>query len=199
MRDPYQTLGLPSSASPADAEVAFRRLLKECHPDRYVGAPSAVVADAERRTREVTAAISAIRSGWRPPAPRTSWDPGAYERATADPGTDWFGNPLHEPQGTFACPLCGTDAADLFALEVHFAERHAGISARPSRRPGNRFAHWLRFLPAPSFSLFLALVLWWTAVVRLAPQAVERVGIWIGVVGFFVLRAMAYHAQRHRL
>ena len=80
-------------------------------------------------------------------------------------------------------------------LELHFRERHASAT----RRGGNRIAHWLRFLPAPSFSLFLTLIIWWAVVVKLAPPTIERAGIWVGVVGFFVPPAMAYHAQRHRL
>ena len=197
MHDPFQTLGIPPDADLADAEAAFRRELKRSHPDRHAGAPPAVVADAERRTRELTEAIRAVRAGWRPDSPRRVPDDAWHVRhgfATSE-GTDWFGHPQGERTAAATCPLCGTELTDVVELELHFraAHGHAG------RRPGNRFVHWLRFLPAPSFSLFLVMVAWWVLVVALTPPAVERAGIWIGVIGFLLLRGTVYRAQRDRL
>lgn len=60
--DPYRTLGVPASATLAEAEDAYHRLLRQEHPDLHHTAGPERVADAERRTRELNAAISAIRN-----------------------------------------------------------------------------------------------------------------------------------------
>ena len=36
-RDYYETLGLARGASEQDIKSAFRRLAKDCHPDRHPG------------------------------------------------------------------------------------------------------------------------------------------------------------------
>lgn len=55
MRDPYDTLGLPRSASQDDIKRAYRRLVKELHPDLNPG--DAIV---EQRFKEVSAAYDLL-------------------------------------------------------------------------------------------------------------------------------------------
>ncbi len=51
MKDPYELLGVPKTASEADIKAAFRRLAKEHHPDRNPGDEAAA-----RRFKELNAA-----------------------------------------------------------------------------------------------------------------------------------------------
>ena len=55
MRDPYKTLGLPRSASQDDIKRAYRRLVKELHPDLNPG--DAIV---EQQFKEVSAAYDLL-------------------------------------------------------------------------------------------------------------------------------------------
>jgi DnaJ-class molecular chaperone len=55
MRDPYQVLGVPKSASEADIKKAFRNLAKKHHPDTHAGD-----AGAQKRFQEISAAYDII-------------------------------------------------------------------------------------------------------------------------------------------
>lgn len=215
--DPYKTLGLPPEATRAQAESAFRRLLMESHPDRHVGEGPDALAEAEQRTRELTAAIAAVRKGWTPAAaadPRNSTahrprqhrasGPPPWERTygfEASDDTDWFGNPSarEERVRAVSCPWCGEPFWHIYDFEQHLvlqhesAERLTNLSRRRSR---SRLITWLRYLPMPSGTLLLLLIFWWYAVVLVLPTSVEPVGIWIGVLGFMFLRALVFHHQR---
>ena len=59
--DPYATLGVSSSASDDDGELAYRRLMSEFHPDRVASAGAEIRGLAERRTREANAAWDEIK------------------------------------------------------------------------------------------------------------------------------------------
>lgn len=59
----YQVLGLKNDAGPAEIKLAYRRLLKQHHPDK-LAASNASAADVKRateKTREITAAYEYIR------------------------------------------------------------------------------------------------------------------------------------------
>src|SRR5262245_14985419 len=90
---PYEMLGIRPTARLAEAEAAYRALLLECHPDLHAHAGPEAIAWAERRTRELNAAIHEIRTH-----PRvfvgTAGEQFAHDHgfhATDD--TDWFGYP----------------------------------------------------------------------------------------------------------
>lgn len=53
--DFYQTLGVSESASRADIKKAFRKLAKECHPDRHKGDPK-----KEERFKEISEAYETL-------------------------------------------------------------------------------------------------------------------------------------------
>ena len=64
VRDAYQALGVGPDASNDDIKKAYRRLMNRNHPDKIVGEnpDAAVVAEAERRTREVRSAYEMLKA-----------------------------------------------------------------------------------------------------------------------------------------
>jgi DnaJ like chaperone protein len=64
LRAAYEALGVTVEASNADIKTAYRRLMNKNHPDKIAGSnPEAdVVAEAERRTREVRSAYEMLKA-----------------------------------------------------------------------------------------------------------------------------------------
>jgi DnaJ like chaperone protein len=64
VRDAYATLGVDPEASNDEIKKAYRRLMNRNHPDKIAGSnPEAeVVAEAERRTREVRSAYEMLKA-----------------------------------------------------------------------------------------------------------------------------------------
>lgn len=64
VRNAYLTLGVERTASNADIKRAYRRLMSRNHPDKIAGSNPAqdVVAEAERRTREVRVAYEMLKA-----------------------------------------------------------------------------------------------------------------------------------------
>lgn len=64
VRDAYETLGVTRSASNDDIKKAYRRLMNRSHPDKIAADnPGAeVIAEAERRTREVKRAYELLKA-----------------------------------------------------------------------------------------------------------------------------------------
>ena len=60
----YQTLGVPSSALDEEVKRAYRRLMKENHPDRLVakGLPPEMVALAQEKAKQINLAYEAIKT-----------------------------------------------------------------------------------------------------------------------------------------
>ena len=61
MRDPYEVLGVPRTATQEEIKSAYRALAKKYHPDQYSGTPLADVAN--EKMQEVNEAYDAIISG----------------------------------------------------------------------------------------------------------------------------------------
>ncbi|KAF1069752.1 MAG: Co-chaperone protein DjlA [Pseudomonas citronellolis] len=54
-------LGVRADSDPAEIKRAYRRLISQHHPDRFVGASEARIAEATERTREVRQAYALVR------------------------------------------------------------------------------------------------------------------------------------------
>lgn len=99
--DPYQVLGIPESASPAEVKRAYRQKVRTCHPD-------AVGAGREAEFLKVQEAYEAIRSGKacarkRPRRPRVPTD----AELELDPTEAAQGVSLRVPMWVQTpCPVC---------------------------------------------------------------------------------------------
>ncbi len=121
---PEEVLGLPAGASPDACRAAFRRLVREHHPDAHPGASSAETRRHAEELRRVTAAWAALlaeQRGGR--VERRSTDP-ADPPSEADPETIFDATPFDgegmdgevalrsPPSGLVVVPMA------LFALAV---------------------------------------------------------------------------------
>jgi DnaJ like chaperone protein len=64
LRNAYEALGVNADSSNSDIKTAYRRLMNQNHPDKISGnnpAPD-VIAEAERRTREVRSAYEMLKA-----------------------------------------------------------------------------------------------------------------------------------------
>ncbi len=58
MNNPYEVLGIPKNATDDEINTAYRKLVKQYHPDRYVGNPLADLA--AEKIKEINKAYDAI-------------------------------------------------------------------------------------------------------------------------------------------
>ena len=58
---PYKVLGVGKDAPQAEVERAYRRLISQYHPDKYVDAAPELRAKAEKKAREINAAYDQIQ------------------------------------------------------------------------------------------------------------------------------------------
>lgn len=58
---PYKVLGVGEDAPEAEIERAYRRLISQYHPDKYVDAAPELRAEAEKKAREINAAYDQIQ------------------------------------------------------------------------------------------------------------------------------------------
>lgn len=72
MIDPYQTLGIPRTATPDEAKQAYRRMARKYHPD------VSKEPNAEERFKEIQAAWESIKN------PRAQW-----QSTSSRPGGEW--------------------------------------------------------------------------------------------------------------
>ena len=74
MRDPYQVLGVPSTATDEEVKKAYRDLARKYHPDNYHDNPLADLA--QERMKEINEAYEAVQSQRK--AARAGGDSGGY-------------------------------------------------------------------------------------------------------------------------
>lgn len=207
--NPYEVLHLPSTASPDDAEAAYRQLLRAYHPDLHQGGGAEQLAWAESMTRELNEAIGLVRDGWRPAGWVLGTAPAGpdFGFRTA-PDTDWFGNPLDRRVRAEAvdCPLCGRRFTDAVAYRAHLAydHRHPGTGPHqppPSeRRSALSYLRWVGWIPAPAFWFFVVLVGYWLVVLAtLGESWVAIVAVWLGVIWYLLFLRLAYKLRRPRV
>ena len=64
--NPYRTFNLTAEASDAEVDLAYRRLISQYHPDKFVDAAPELRAQAEARARDINAAYDRIRQARKP-------------------------------------------------------------------------------------------------------------------------------------
>ena len=80
MRDPYQVLGVPSTATDEEVKKAYRNLAKKYHPDNYHDDPLADLA--QEKMKEINEAYEEIQNQ-APPAMATEPTAAAMAAPTA--------------------------------------------------------------------------------------------------------------------
>ncbi|WP_366657943.1 DnaJ C-terminal domain-containing protein [Fodinicurvata sp. EGI_FJ10296] len=119
MRDPYRILGLTRNAAPDEVKQAYRRLVKEVHPDLHPGDPSmerrfkevagayALLGDPDKRSRYDRGLIDAegrpLTRGWRSwrgPGPHTRTTGGSPEAARRSANDSGSGDRTAKETGT---------------------------------------------------------------------------------------------------
>lgn len=164
--DYYAALGVPLHASDDEIRRAYHRLAKLWHPDRYMAAPPALRARAERRMRALTAAYGALGDS----ASRHAYD---QRRGYATVGT------------VIAPTPTGADAPhQRAAATVHHDPAYAGVSHSPPGQQGdfNGIGHFLGGVCA-----FLALGL----LTRTLRGGAYGAGMYLALGGFVVLARLS--------
>jgi hypothetical protein len=186
---PYEILGVRPAATLDEAEAAYRALLRECHPDLHAHAGPEAVAWAERRTRELNAAIHTLRS-----------DARIFVGTAGEPfaDADWFAPP--DPHRcTITCVLCGIEIDDPGEYRVHLVLDHALAKRMRRRRTRAARTPILAYVPAPMFWALVLLVVYGVTVFgTLGDSPVAIAGWWLGILAYLVFLPFAYRADRHR-
>ena len=137
MNDPYQILGISSSASDDEVTQAYRKLAKKYHPDLNPGDKS-----AERKMQEINAAYEQIRTkkygGATYEQPHQGENPfgGSYSRHYGSSGQD-DGNPFGEGD-----PFAGFDPFIFFGgSQQQQQQRQSRTSQHQPSSPKMRAVH----------------------------------------------------------
>ena len=130
MDDPYAVLGIPATATLAQAEAAFRERLREVHPDRHPDADDEVAEADAAATRALNDAIREVR--YRLREVRTIERCGTCGTPAVVSGT--------------ACPVCGADPDD---RPWWHDEPGQGVGALPPI-DGMHRTEWLRSPTSPN-------------------------------------------------
>lgn len=88
MRDPYQVLGIPRTATDDEVKKAYRALARKYHPDNYAG--SAQAAGSEEIMKEINEAYEAIQKERQGRASGSSGSAGSYHTYTSSGTTSFY-------------------------------------------------------------------------------------------------------------
>ena len=137
MSDPWALLGVPPGTGYDEARRAYLLRLQVVHPDRHQGASPAVLAEAERATRELTEAWEAVQAALTTAAPSPAGGRAAAASPAAAPAA-----PTGEPLRWMIDHLIAAAAAEGAPLRSHEVDLMVRpLSAAPR---GRRFERWLR-------------------------------------------------------
>jgi hypothetical protein len=177
-------LGIRRDADEAEVDRAYRRLARELHPDRFIGAPESSVQAANVLFVDVTAARDVLlksatpraRAADRPatgpssPHPEPAPRPPAPPTAPAPPRSRPDAATAAEPPGPFSWWLFGAWSV-LLMVGALFS-----LSVGPLFHPADP---WLRLIPLVLFALATALArrhwVWRVTLVLIAVTAVATV------------------------
>ncbi|MCW8835417.1 MAG: DnaJ domain-containing protein, partial [Rhodospirillales bacterium] len=130
MKDPYRVLGINRNAPQADIKSAYRRLVREYHPDRSPGDRA-----VEDRFKEVVAAYEQLSGKTR--IDEESPRPGAGKGRDRWSGTNPFHAFYRKKQSEHASiRIDGSDVT--YTLAVDFLEAAQGMTKRVSMATGKR-------------------------------------------------------------
>lgn len=100
MRDPYQVLGVPSTATDDEVKKAYRDLARKYHPDNYHDNPLADLA--QERMKEINEAYEAIQTQRKAARNGGGYSAGGYSGSSYGAG---YGNGYTSAYGTGASRL----------------------------------------------------------------------------------------------
>src|ERR1700733_7759541 len=132
MKDPYEVLGVPKTASEADIKKAFRTLAKKYHPDKHSGD-----AAAQKKFQEISGAYDIVGDKDK----RPKFDAGEIDAAGNprgfDPGAHGFrGGPSGGGPGAreYHFSWADRDAQPGFSAEDLFSDLLGGLGGRGGGR-----------------------------------------------------------------
>ncbi len=147
--DPYETLGLTSTATAAEIKKAYRKLARSNHPDLHLDD-----AGAEVRFKAIGAAHDLLKD----PATRARFDAGEIDAAGAERPqrrhscdfVEASGNANGQPRGFHSSFGSGVDPSDIFAEILRRRGGGEGFSGQDFAAAGGdlRFALEVPFLDA---------------------------------------------------
>ena len=89
MRDPYQVLGVPSTATDEEVKKAYRNLARKYHPDNYHDNPLADLA--QERMKEINEAYEEIQTQRKRGTSTGYSSAGAYQQQSYGAGYGYGG------------------------------------------------------------------------------------------------------------
>lgn len=133
MRDPYEILGVPKTASEAEIKKAFRSLAKKNHPDTHPGDKN-----AQKKFQEISGAYDIVGDKEK----RAKFDSGEIDAAGNPRGFDpRAGGGFHGGGGQgardfhFTWDNAGAETQEGFRAEDIFADLFGGRGRRGARQP----------------------------------------------------------------
>lgn len=101
MKDPYQVLGIPSTASDEEVKEAYRRLARKYHPDNY-SADNPLADLATEKMKEINEAYDAIKNERIDAKMREQTGEG-YRQSTGKTGSGRTGGDPNDPHYAAYC------------------------------------------------------------------------------------------------